>query len=79
MEIFPLFWGARPIFTAGNSDGDFQMLEWTTTGSGPRFAMIVHQAWGSICQIRSDDSRSKVSSILLTSSAKRFISMRHSA
>jgi hypothetical protein len=26
----------------GNSDGDFQMLEWTTTGKGPRFALIVH-------------------------------------
>jgi phosphoglycolate phosphatase-like HAD superfamily hydrolase len=34
--------GRRPIFAAGNSDGDFQMLEWTTTGPGPRFAMIVH-------------------------------------
>ena len=33
--------GRRPIFAAGNSDGDFQMLEWTTTGEGPRFAMIV--------------------------------------
>ncbi|MCL5776156.1 haloacid dehalogenase-like hydrolase [Limibaculum sp. FT325] len=34
--------GKRPIFAAGNSDGDFQMLEWTTTGDGPRFGMIVH-------------------------------------
>ncbi len=34
--------GRRPIFAAGNSDGDFQMLEWTTAGSGPRFGMIVH-------------------------------------
>jgi hypothetical protein len=34
--------GRRPIFAAGNSDGDFQMLEWTTTGPGPRFSMIVH-------------------------------------
>ncbi len=34
--------GRRPIFAAGNSDGDFQMLEWTTSGPGPRFAMIVH-------------------------------------
>jgi hypothetical protein len=29
--------GRRPIFAAGNSDGDFQMLEWTTAGPGPRF------------------------------------------
>ncbi|HKK31315.1 MAG TPA: HAD family hydrolase [Alphaproteobacteria bacterium] len=34
--------GRRPIFAAGNSDGDFQMLEWTTAGDGPRFAMIIH-------------------------------------
>jgi phosphoglycolate phosphatase-like HAD superfamily hydrolase len=34
--------GRRPIFAAGNSDGDFQMLEWTTSGHGPRFGMIVH-------------------------------------
>jgi len=34
--------GRRPIFAAGNSDGDREMLEYTTTGSGPRFAMIVH-------------------------------------
>jgi hypothetical protein len=26
----------------GNSDGDFQMLEWTMAGSGPRFAALVH-------------------------------------
>ncbi|TVS10472.1 MAG: haloacid dehalogenase-like hydrolase, partial [Planctomycetaceae bacterium] len=34
--------GRRPIFAAGNSDGDFEMLEWTTAGAGPRFAMFVH-------------------------------------
>lgn len=34
--------GQRPIFAAGNSDGDFQMLEWTTAGAGPRFGMIIH-------------------------------------
>jgi len=26
--------GRRPILAFGNSDGDFEMLEWTTTGSG---------------------------------------------
>jgi phosphoglycolate phosphatase-like HAD superfamily hydrolase len=36
------FIGRRPIFAAGNSDGDREMLEYTTDGSGPRFAMIVH-------------------------------------
>ncbi len=34
--------GRRPIFAAGNSDGDFQMLEWTTSGKGPRFALLIH-------------------------------------
>jgi phosphoserine phosphatase len=34
--------GHRPIFAAGNSDGDFAMLEWTTAGDGPRFGLIVH-------------------------------------
>ncbi|WP_108681588.1 HAD family hydrolase [Methyloceanibacter sp. wino2] len=34
--------GQRPIFAAGNSDGDFQMLQWTTAGDGSRFGMIVH-------------------------------------
>lgn len=34
--------GRRPIFAAGNSDGDFQMLEWTSSGGGARFGMIVH-------------------------------------
>lgn len=34
--------GTRPIFAAGNSDGDFAMIEWVTAGDGPRFGMIVH-------------------------------------
>ena len=34
--------GRRPIFAAGNSDGDYQMLEWTTAGKGARFGLIVH-------------------------------------
>lgn len=34
--------GRRPLMAFGNSDGDFQMLEWTTAGRGPRFALLVH-------------------------------------
>jgi phosphoglycolate phosphatase-like HAD superfamily hydrolase len=34
--------GKRPVFTAGNSDGDYAMMQYTSTGSGPRFGMIVH-------------------------------------
>ncbi|WP_246109921.1 HAD family hydrolase [Roseimaritima multifibrata] len=34
--------GRRPIAAFGNSDGDYQMLEWTTSGEGLRFALVVH-------------------------------------
>jgi len=36
------FIGRRPIFAFGNSDGDWQMLQWTSAGSGARFGGIVH-------------------------------------
>jgi hypothetical protein len=36
------FIGRRPVMAFGNSDGDFEMLEWTTTAKGPRFGLIVH-------------------------------------
>jgi hypothetical protein len=36
------FIGRRPIAVFGNSDGDFQMLEYVTAGDGPRLGMIVH-------------------------------------
>ncbi|EPE98039.1 HAD family hydrolase [Rhizobium grahamii] len=36
------FIGRRPIFAAGNSDGDYEMLRWVMAGKGPHFAMIVH-------------------------------------
>ena len=34
--------GRRPVAAFGNSDGDLQMLQWTTAGSGLRFALLVH-------------------------------------
>ena len=34
--------GRRPIFAAGNSDGDLQMLQWTAAGTGSRFCLYVH-------------------------------------
>jgi hypothetical protein len=36
------FIGRRPIAAFGNSDGDFEMLEWTTAGPGARLGVIVH-------------------------------------
>jgi len=34
--------GRRPLMAFGNSDGDFEMLEWTPAGPGPRFGLLVH-------------------------------------
>lgn len=34
--------GRRPILAVGNSDGDFEMLEYTTTGAGARLGVLVH-------------------------------------
>ena len=34
--------GRRPIFIAGNSDGDYEMLRWGTTGKLPSLGIIVH-------------------------------------
>lgn len=35
--------GRRPIAAFGNSDGDLEMLQWTTLGAnGARFGMIIH-------------------------------------
>lgn len=34
--------GRRPILASGNSDGDFQMLEWTAAGDGPRLSILLH-------------------------------------
>ncbi|WP_444944441.1 HAD family hydrolase [Microbulbifer sp. ZKSA006] len=36
------FIGRRPVFAVGNSDGDLQMLEWTTGAKGARLAMLIH-------------------------------------
>jgi len=36
------FIGQRPILAGGNSDGDFEMLKWTTAGNGKRLGLIVH-------------------------------------
>lgn len=38
--------GKRPIFAAGNSDGDFEMLEYVTAGDGPRLGLIIHHTDG---------------------------------
>lgn len=34
--------GKKPIFAAGNSDGDYQMMEYTLSGDGPSMAILVN-------------------------------------
>ena len=34
--------GRRPAAAFGNSDGDLQMLQWTTAGDGPRIGVLIH-------------------------------------
>lgn len=34
--------GRRPLAAFGNSDGDLEMLQWTTIAPGPRLALLVH-------------------------------------
>lgn len=34
--------GRRPVFAAGNSDGDLEMLQWTTMTAGPRLGLLIH-------------------------------------
>lgn len=36
------FIGRRPIAAFGNSDGDLQMLQWTTSSAGIRLGLMVH-------------------------------------
>jgi len=36
------FLGRRPIAAFGNSDGDFAMLEWVTSGGGLHFGLLIH-------------------------------------
>jgi phosphoglycolate phosphatase-like HAD superfamily hydrolase len=40
------FIGRRPILAFGNSDGDYQMLQWTTTAPGKRLGLILHHTDG---------------------------------
>jgi hypothetical protein len=40
------FIGRRPLAAFGNSDGDREMLQWTTGGAGRRLALLVHHTDG---------------------------------
>lgn len=41
-EAINLFIGKKPVMAFGNSDGDREMLEWTQSGKGKRFMLLVH-------------------------------------
>ena len=34
--------GRRPIAAFGNSDGDLEMLQWTTLAAGPQLGVLIH-------------------------------------
>jgi phosphoglycolate phosphatase-like HAD superfamily hydrolase len=34
--------GRRPVLAFGNSDGDFEMLEWSAAGPGARLGLLLH-------------------------------------
>jgi hypothetical protein len=34
--------GKKPVFAAGNSDGDYQMLQWTASNTLPHMEIIIH-------------------------------------
>lgn len=34
--------GRQPVLAFGNSDGDYQMLQYTTAGDGPRMGLMLH-------------------------------------
>jgi len=38
------FIGRRPLMAFGNSDGDYEMLQYTTAGKGLRFGMFIHHS-----------------------------------
>lgn len=38
--------GMRPVIAVGNSDGDFQMLEWSTSGDAPGLGILIHHTDG---------------------------------
>jgi len=38
--------GRRPVVAFGNSDGDYEMLVWTTSAPGPRLGLILHHTDG---------------------------------
>ncbi len=38
--------GRRPVIAFGNSDGDLQMLQWTSASNKPSLGVIIHHTDG---------------------------------
>ena len=51
-----------PIAAFGNSDGDLEMLQWTTMAGGVRFGLIVHTTPAMPSEYASDDKDSVIRS-----------------
>jgi hypothetical protein len=54
--------GRLPIAAFGNSDGDQQMLEWTTIGHRPSFGLLVHHT-DAVREWAYDDRQSPVGAL----------------
>jgi phosphoglycolate phosphatase-like HAD superfamily hydrolase len=62
--------GRKPIAAFGNSDGDLQMLQWTTASSGSRFGLLVRHT-DSIREYAYDVSSMGKLEVALTEAATR--------
>jgi phosphoserine phosphatase len=62
--------GRRPIAAFGNSDGDLQMLQWTTTCPGCRFGLIVRHT-DDVREVAYDASSMGKLEVALTEAAAR--------
>ena len=62
--------GRRPIAAFGNSDGDLQMLQWTTGCAGSSFALLVHHT-DSVREFAYDASSMGKLEVALTEAATR--------
>jgi hypothetical protein len=62
--------GRRPIAALDNSDGDLQMLQWTTASAGSRFVRLVHHT-DSVREYAYDVSSPGKLEVALTEAAAR--------
>jgi len=71
------FIGKRPVAAFGNSDGDFEMLEWTTSAPGARLGLIVHHDDGTPSMHTTATAPSASSTAASTSGEARVARRQH--